>query len=324
MQRVVVDRVDRIFQARRPVVLVAELRRAEHARRVTRLTYLLIQRLAGLRRVRALLAARSGRGGLLRCACDRGDGRRGLGGGGLRGRIGAGGRRGARRRVRGRLGRVLELRAAVIRHVRDREADFVVAVVVGAGAAARGHRAFAGQRGVPQRVETLGDARRPVGRVAELRRAGCAARMARGADRLEYLLAGLVRARRVRVADGDLRDRRDAGGNRRAGQLVGAGAGARRVVDVIREQHDDRDGDGEPGDDRRDELAGCLDRGSVGGFAHACLVSVGLVSRYGRTVTIVGKSDTDDYRRKVLRRQRVGGGVQRTFTLSWRGVGTRP
>ena len=59
------------------------------------------------------------------------------------------------------------------------------------------------------------------------------------------------------------------------------------LFDVHGKQNDDDDRDGEPGDDRGDELAGGFDRGSVWCFAHACLVSRGYVSGDSVTATAV-------------------------------------
>ena len=52
------------------------------------------------------------------------------------------------------------------------------------------------------------------------------------------------------------------------------------LFDVDGKQNDDDDRDGKTGNDRGDELAGGFDRGSVGCFAHACLVSRGMCSGY--------------------------------------------
>ena len=87
---------------------------------------------------------------------------------------------------------------------------------------------------MPQRVEALRDARRPVGGIGEFRRACRTRRVTGGADRLVDLLAGLVDARRVGVANVDLGERLDAGGDFGVGETVGAGAGAGRIVDVDR------------------------------------------------------------------------------------------
>ena len=95
--------------------------------------------------------------------------------------------------------------------------------------------------------------------------------MTGGADGFEHFFAGFVDAGGVGVADIDFRGGRDA--LLHGSVDVGAGAGARRGIDVNGEQDDDGDRDAEPRDDRRDELAGCPDRSSVGCFAHACLVS---------------------------------------------------
>jgi hypothetical protein len=159
----------------------------------------------------------------------------------------------------------------VVRHVDDCARNFEVAVIVGIGAAACGHRALAVERVVQKRVVTFADARRPCARIAEFGRTGRAARVTRRADGLEDFFAGFIDARGVGVADIDLCRRRDALLDRLLD--VRARTRARRVVHVHRKQDDDGDRNAEPRDDRRDELAGCFDRGSVRCFAHACLVS---------------------------------------------------